>query len=77
MYDSIGSGKEPRFAITAMHREGRPWWVCPRNPFVEGWKFDLSAFFSKERRWSDSPNLMISLAMYYGFLNACFKRYVN
>eukprot|EP00754_Rhynchopus_humris_P044684 Rhum_TRINITY_DN4326_c0_g1::Rhum_TRINITY_DN4326_c0_g1_i1::g.13767::m.13767 len=57
---------DPLFATSAMKREGKPWYVCPRNPFRDGFKCDMSAFFDRHRSYSDCPSRWIPSSFFGG-----------
>eukprot|EP00756_Hemistasia_phaeocysticola_P064604 Hpha_TRINITY_DN7925_c0_g1::TRINITY_DN7925_c0_g1_i1::g.146142::m.146142 len=47
---------DPAQATFQRYRETRAWYVCPRNPFIDGVTFNLAPFFdNKGRRVGDSP----------------------
>eukprot|EP01061_Rhynchopus_euleeides_P030341 TRINITY_DN50434_c0_g1_i1.p1 TRINITY_DN50434_c0_g1~~TRINITY_DN50434_c0_g1_i1.p1 ORF type:complete len:283 (+),score=19.96 TRINITY_DN50434_c0_g1_i1:84-932(+) len=69
-HDSLLFAKDPRFSLSQHHREGKPWWVSPRDPFTHGFKCDLSEFFSTKRRLTDSPGTVIQYAAAAGAMQA-------
>lgn len=48
--------EDPGSATFQRHRETKGWWICPRNPMIDGWRCDLAPFFDVQiRRGNESP----------------------
>ena len=53
----------PIYATSAHMRETKPWYVCPRDPMIDGWKLDTYPFIcAAGRDPSESPGRMIAIS---------------
>eukprot|EP01065_Artemidia_motanka_P007262 TRINITY_DN1358_c3_g2_i1.p1 TRINITY_DN1358_c3_g2~~TRINITY_DN1358_c3_g2_i1.p1 ORF type:complete len:306 (+),score=95.38 TRINITY_DN1358_c3_g2_i1:72-920(+) len=60
---------DPTSASFQRFREAKNWYVCPRNPFVDGGKLDAAPFFDTQiRRVGDAPAKWIWGSLYAGLL---------
>eukprot|EP01062_Namystynia_karyoxenos_P048980 TRINITY_DN3740_c1_g4_i2.p1 TRINITY_DN3740_c1_g4~~TRINITY_DN3740_c1_g4_i2.p1 ORF type:complete len:283 (+),score=75.31 TRINITY_DN3740_c1_g4_i2:139-987(+) len=52
--------EDPCSASFQRYRETKAWWVCPRNPFIDGGRVNPAPFFDTAiRPWHDSPGKWI------------------
>lgn len=73
-YTGLANYDDPVMATFQRYRESRGWWVCPRNPFVDGFKVDYAPFYDGSiRRHFQSPAKYLWGMTYVAFVVGMLK----